>query len=341
MPSRVPLLYVTNRTQGSAAFGEPAKHVTRLHTLPECQAVIDCFTQHGYGLYDCARGYGFGTSEEYVGKLDLKGGRVDTKGFAREPGGLAPEKLRAMFNESLQALGQQKIRVYYLHAPDRKAPVPYEDTLRELNKMYEEGLIEEIGLSNFHSWEVAEFVWIARKNGWKQPTVYQGVYNVVERMIEPELIPCCRKYGLRFYAYSPLASGLLGGQLLTLADIETTDSPRWDPKIAGLLAGRLRQRYTALFPLLKPLKDALERNGMELPEAALRWLQHHSALGEQDGVVIGASSVGQLETNIKYCEAGPLPEDVVALLDEVWKRAKSTVWHYATQSSQGYVPQKA
>jgi aflatoxin B1 aldehyde reductase len=45
---------------------------------------------------------------------------------------------------------------------------------------------KEFGLSNFRSYEVAEFVLIARKNGWVQPTVYQGIYNAVARTIEPE-----------------------------------------------------------------------------------------------------------------------------------------------------------
>jgi len=321
MPSRVPLLY------GAASFGEAGKHVTRLHTIPDCQEIVDAFGRHGYTLYDCARGYGFGTSEEYLGKLDLKGGRVDTKLFPKEPGTFAPATLRAQLNESLKALGPHKIRVLYLHAPDRKTDI--EETLGELNKMYEEGLFEEIGLSNYHSWEVAEFVMLARKNGWKQPTAYQGVYNVVERMVETELIPCCQKYGLRFYAYSPLASGLLVGKILTLGDLDTTDSPRWDPKIAGRLAGMIRGKYAGLIPLLKPLKEALEKHGIELSEAAQRWLQHHSMLGEKDGVIVGASSLEQLETNIKFCEEGPLPQDILTILDEAWAKAKSTASHYA------------
>ncbi|KZP01192.1 Aldo/keto reductase [Calocera viscosa TUFC12733] len=321
MLSRVPLVY------GTGSFGEPGKHVTRLHTIPACQEVVDDFVKHGYNVFDCSRVYGLGTSEEFVGKLDLRGGRVDTKLFASEPGGFAPEKLRAQLNESLKALGPHKIRVLYLHAPDRATP--FEDTLRELNEMYKEGLCEEIGLSNFHSWEVAEFVWLARMNGWKPPTVYQGVYNTVERMVETELIPCLRKYGLRFYGYSPLASGLLVGKILSEADVKNTDNPLWNPNLGGRIAEMRYAKYGTLIPYLRPLKEALDKHGIMLPEAAHRWLQHHSALTPQDGVVIGSSSVAQLETNIGYCEKGPLPEDVVAILDEAWKNAKSTANHYA------------
>ncbi|KZP01193.1 Aldo/keto reductase [Calocera viscosa TUFC12733] len=319
--SRVPLVY------GTGSFGEAGKHVTRLHTIGACQEVVDAFVKHGYNVFDCARVYGLGTSEEFVGKLDLRGGRVDTKLFAAEPGGFAPDKLRAQMAESLNALGPHKIRVLYLHAPDRVTPI--EDTLRELNEMYKEGLFEEIGLSNYHSWEVAEFVWIARKNGWKQPTVYQGVYNALERMVETELIPCLRKYDIRFYAYSPLAGGLLLGNILSSTDVQHADSKRWNPTLGGRLAEMQHDKYAGLIPHLRPVKEALDKHGIIIPEAAHRWLQHHSALTPQDGVVIGSSSVAQLETNIGYCQKGPLPQDVVAILDEAWKNAKSTANHYA------------
>lgn len=49
-------------------------------------------------------------------------------------------------------------------------------------------------------WEVAEMVTIARENGWVQPTLYQGLYNGIHRAVEPELFPCLRKYGMKFYA---------------------------------------------------------------------------------------------------------------------------------------------
>jgi len=48
-------------------------------TLSDCQAVVDAFVDHGYTMFDCARGHGLGTSEKYLGKLDLTGRRVDTK----------------------------------------------------------------------------------------------------------------------------------------------------------------------------------------------------------------------------------------------------------------------
>ena len=70
-------------------------------------------------------------------QLDLKGAVVDTKIFPREPGEHEPEKLKATFKLSLEALGPIKVHVFYLHAPDRT--VPFEDTLEAVNDLYKAG----------------------------------------------------------------------------------------------------------------------------------------------------------------------------------------------------------
>jgi aflatoxin B1 aldehyde reductase len=67
-------------------------------------------------------------------------------------------------------------------------------------------------------------------------------------------------------------------------------------------------------------------------ETALRWLRHHSALnmkdGGRDGIIIGVSSFNQLEKNLDDLEKGPLPDEVVAILDEAWLIAKATTANY-------------
>ncbi|KIM81787.1 hypothetical protein PILCRDRAFT_8458 [Piloderma croceum F 1598] len=322
MPTRVPLIL------GAGSFGVPNTNTTRIHTLPEAQAVVDRFLSYGQNGIDTSRSYGYGTSEEFLGKLDLHGSLVDTKIPPKEPGGFAPDKIRASFQASLKALGPHKIRVFYLHYPDRSDKhVPFEDTLREINELHKSGQIQEFGLSNFFAWEVAEFVGIARANGWIQPTVYQGRYNALDRAIEPELIPCLRKYGIRFYAYSPLAGGLLAGR--NISDDGVVDAPgsRWDPT-ASSIAPVFYKFYGPVFPVLRELKDVADKRGIKLAEVAHRWLQHHSALGPNDGVLLGVSNVGHVDANIKYSEGGPLPDDALKLLDDAWAKARNLVLPY-------------
>ncbi|KAG2368644.1 NADP-dependent oxidoreductase domain-containing protein [Suillus spraguei] len=319
MSTRIPLLY------GASQFTVPGPHSLggRINTVEDAQKIIDVFTSHGHRQIDTARAYGGGTSEEIISELDLKGCTVDTKIYPREPGDFASDKIRASLESSMKALGKAKIKVLYLHAPDRSVPI--EDTLRGINELYNEGFFEEFGVSNYNAWEVAEMVGITRSNGWVKPTVYQGPYNALERRAETELFPCLRHFGIRFYAYSPLASGLLAGKILSETDMQTN---RWDPKVSSL-AGMLRVKYSPFIPILRELKVVLDKEGIPVSEAAYRWLQHHSRLQPGDGIIIGASSIDQLKNNLKENEGGPLPDEVVTSMEDAWGQAKGVAPHYA------------
>uniref|UniRef100_A0A8B9EYE8 Aldo-keto reductase family 7 like (gene/pseudogene) n=1 Tax=Anser cygnoides TaxID=8845 RepID=A0A8B9EYE8_ANSCY len=116
---------------------------------------------------------------------------------------LKPESVRSQLDESLRRLKRTSVELFYLHAPDHGTPV--EETLRACNELHKEGKFKELGLSNYAAWEVAEICTICKYNNWLMPTVYQGMYNATTRQVETELFPCLRHYGLRFYAYNPLA----------------------------------------------------------------------------------------------------------------------------------------
>ncbi|KAF7976453.1 hypothetical protein HWV62_6699 [Athelia sp. TMB] len=134
MPPRIPI--------GAGSFGTPNTNTTRIHTLAEAQEIVDIVVSHGIKTFDTSRFYGLGSSEEFLGKLDLKGSVVDTKIYPMEPGYFAPANLRAVFQESLRALGNQKVGVFYLHFPDRSAEqASFEDILREVNEWHKEGLM--------------------------------------------------------------------------------------------------------------------------------------------------------------------------------------------------------
>ncbi|KAG1717442.1 NADP-dependent oxidoreductase domain-containing protein [Suillus lakei] len=319
MSTRIPMIY------GAGQFGVPGPRSVgaRINTIEDAQNNVDVFASHGHGQIDTSRLYGDGMSEEFIGQLDLKGCTVDTKVYPHAPGDLAPDKIRASLEISIKALGKTKIKTFYLHRPDRSVPV--KDVLRAINELHVEGLFEEFGVSNYNAWEVAEMVGIAEYNGWLRPTVYEGIYNALERRVETELFSCLRHFGIRFYAYSPLAMGLLSGKILSEADMQTG---RWDPTVSRV-AGALRAKYSRFLPILRELNAVLDKQGIPISEAANRWLQHHSGLQPCDGIIIGASNVDQLENNLKEHEVGPLPNDVIKLLDDAWVQAKGIAPHYA------------
>jgi aflatoxin B1 aldehyde reductase len=126
------------------------------------------------------------------------------------------------------------------------------------------------------------------------------------------LFPTLRKLGLAFYAYSPLAGGYFS---------KTAEQLRTPP--AG---GRMDQMkvFADMYvndlslKLHDSLTKACDTEGITVKEAALRWLMHHSILGEEDGVILGASSLAQMEENLKASEGGPLPQGIVDRIEDMW-----------------------
>ena len=91
-----------------------------------------------------------------------------------------------------------------------------------------------------------------------------------------------------------------------------------------------RDRYFRpnILKALGTIEPAVKKHNLTLVETALRWVLHHSKLntdrikGGNDGIILGVSSLKQLEGNIKDCEKGPLPEEIVAVIEEAWESLK-------------------
>jgi aflatoxin B1 aldehyde reductase len=239
-----------------------------------------------------------------------------------------PEDVRRGLLDSLRALKCEKIDMFYLHGPDRKTP--FEDTLREVNELYREGLFSRFGISNYMSWEVAQICEICEKNGWIKPTVYQGIYHVLQRSIEAELFPCLRHYEISLYAFQPLAGGFLTGRY-TRDQNDFEPGSRFDPKIPQGSLHRGRYWNEKYFDALDVIRAAAEKCGLSVAEVSLRWMVHHSLMRENgDKVIVGASSMRHLEENLVDLEKGALPEEIVEALEKAWSVAKGVApkyWH--------------
>ncbi|KAJ7470717.1 Aldo/keto reductase [Mycena latifolia] len=318
MSTRVPLLF------GTMTIGDEGASGVRNSDLTECNDILAVFSSYGHTEIDTARMYGGGTTEKLLSKLDLIDSSIDTKVYPFKPGDHSPTALRSTFFTSLEALNRKKVRVLYLHAPDRS--VPFEETLEEMNKLYNEGYYEIFGLSNFASWEVADVVGICKAKGWIQPKIYQAMYNAITRAIEPELVPCCRKFGLRLVIYNPLAGGLFAGKLSSPSDVPTTG--RFNPSTPSGKMYRDRYLKNGNFDALNHLKEVAAQHDLRLTEIALRWCQHHSILGSEDGVILGASSASQLKQNCEDSAKGPLPDAIVAAVEEAWEISRGTASTY-------------
>ncbi|KAJ5204597.1 Aflatoxin B1 aldehyde reductase member 2 [Penicillium cinerascens] len=314
---------------GLMTFGPSTDKGARITSLDEYNRCLDHFQQQGFNEVDTARIYVGGEQEAFTAKANWKerGLTLATKWYPDDPGAHKPAVLREKLELSLKELNTNQVDIFYLHAPDRS--VPFSETLEAVNELHKEGKFVQLGLSNYTAFEVAEIVTLCAQRGWVRPTIYQGMYNAITRNIEVELIPACRRYGLDIVIYNPLAGGLFSGKYKTH---EVPAEGRYsDASTAG---ARYRQRYfkDANFDALKIIEPVVEKHGLTLVETALRWVRHHSALnidnGGRDGILIGVSSFGQLETNLRDLQKGPLPEEVVQVLDEAWLIAKPTSTNY-------------
>jgi aflatoxin B1 aldehyde reductase len=71
-----------------------------------------------------------------------------------------------------------------------------------------------------------------------------------------------------------------------------------------------------------------ERNGMTSTEASLRWIMHHSALSEGDGVILGATRIDQLESSVNICKNGALPEEVLRAVEDLWEKTRGLMENF-------------
>ncbi|XP_030275033.1 aflatoxin B1 aldehyde reductase member 3 isoform X1 [Sparus aurata] len=300
---------------GTMAFGGRADAEKSLD-------MVKAFLDRGHNQVDTAFMYVDGKSETVIGGMNLpKTVSIATKANPWDGKTLKPESVRSQLETSLQRLRTDCVDIFYLHAPDHENPI--QDTLRACNELHKEGKFKEFALSNYASWEVAEIVTICRHNNWIAPTVYQGMYNATTRQVETELLPCLRYYGMRFYAYNPLAGGLLTGKY----HYQDKDGSQPEGRFFGnSWAAAYRNRYwkesqfQAIDLVIKSLEAVYGSEKPTMTSAAMRWMYHHSQLqGELgDGVIIGMSSMEQLQQNLAAAEEGPLEERVVAAFKEAW-----------------------
>ncbi|KAJ7848089.1 aflatoxin B1-aldehyde reductase [Mycena leptocephala] len=313
--SRIPVIYGAAGIGALGTFG-------KLTNAAAAQPVIDAWCERvGASAIDSSNLHGFGTSEKILAEMDLHGSFVDTKFYPLAAGDHSAVKLKAAYAKTIEALKGVRIRVLYLHAPDRTTP--WTETMQTIDELYKEGKFEMFGLSNYKTEEVAEIVTLCRANGWLEPTVYQGIYSAIERTVETELIPCLRQYGLKFAACCPLAGGYLAGHLLApnLTPREIPHGSHFDPR--NPFGVWYQDRYLPMGAAVRELRKVVEEHGLNLNSASVRWLQHHSALLPTDlGIIFGGSKVSHIEATLQYCTEGPLPEIIVKAYEDCYTKVK-------------------
>lgn len=249
----------------------------------------------GVNWIDTAAVYGFGHSEEVVGKairsrsekpfVFTKCSRIpNPDGTIRST--LRGDVLRRECEESLQRLGVDRIDLYQLHWP--RPPEDVEEGWETLARLREEGKVRWIGISNF---DVAQ---MERIRKIASITSLQPPYSAIHPEAEREILPYCRSSGIGVIVYSPMRSGLLSGKMTRerIAAMPADDWRRRNPDFQEPL-------LTRHLALQDRLGEIGARHGVTAAVVALAWTLRDPAV---TGAIVGARRPAQVDGFIPAME---------------------------------------
>src|SRR5215510_3026815 len=198
----------------------------------ESVATIRAAIEQGINLIDTAPAYGFGRSEEIVGKAVGEGRlrsrvRIATKTGLEWSGGrvfrnASRARILQEVEDSLRRLRTDHIDIYQVHWPDPLVTI--EETAEAMHTLFEQGKIRAIGVSNFSVEQMERFRRVAPLH------VLQPPYNLFERGIETDILPYCQKNKISTFGYGALCRSLLSGRMRPDSKFGGDDLRRTDPK---------------------------------------------------------------------------------------------------------------
>ena len=234
----------------------------------ESVATIRAALDHGINVIDTAPVYGFGRSEEIVGKAIAEGRLRDRVVIATKVGlewkdgnvfrNAGRGRIVREVEDSLHRLRTDYIDIYQVHWPDPLVPI--EETAAAMQMLFKQGKIRAIGVSNFSLEQMQRFRSVAPLH------VLQSPYNLFEREIENDLLPYCRKNNIATLGYGALCRGLLSGRMRPTTTFSGDDLRRTDPKFQ-------RPRFAQYLAAVRRLDQlAQERFGKHVIQLAVRWM---------------------------------------------------------------------
>lgn len=268
----------------------------------------------GINFFDTAQAYGFGTSEQIVGKAlepEIKNSREDvilaTKGGLRMEGDQllrdsSPEWLRQGVEESLRYLGTDYIDLYQVHWPDLETP--FEETASTLDELVKEGKIRHVGVSNFGADQVAEFEKTRKIDGLQPP------YHLFRREIEDEILPYCQQNGIGVLVYGPMAHGLLSGKMSPDQELAEDDWRRGSDLFQG-------DNFRKNLEKVEELKKFAEERDHTVAQLAVAWTLANPAV---DVAIVGARRPDHIEGTAPAAEFD-LSQDDLREIDNIMQGA--------------------
>jgi aryl-alcohol dehydrogenase-like predicted oxidoreductase len=207
--------------------------------------------------------------------------------------------IRQAVEGSLKRLQTDHLDLYQMHHVDRLTP--WEEIWEAMETLVRQGKVIYVGSSNFAGWNIAQANEIARSRHFMGLVSEQSLYNLKDRMIELEVIPACRGYGLGLIPWSPLAGGLLGGVLLKI-------------KEGRRASDRLKREIEEKRSTLETWEAYCKELGEKPADVALAWLLHNPAV---TAPIIGPRTLDQLTGTLRALKI-KLDKAARKKLDEIW-----------------------
>lgn len=272
--------------------------------------VVHAALDLGINFFDTSDSYGMGQSERYLGAAlkDRRDRAVVLTKFGspadpEDPGyqGASPAHVRRAIENSLRRLGMDYVDVYMLHRPDPKTPI--DATLEALTRLVEEGKVRALANSNFAGWQIADADWTSRTRGLGRFVAAENHYSLLDRSVEREVVPACRRFGLSLIPFFPLGSGLLSGKYR-----RGQPAPEGTRLSAGPAGARMLTDRN--FDVAEGVERLAAARGVTPAAVALGWL---AAQPEVCSVIAGATSPEQVQANVQATAWTPTAEDLAEI----------------------------
>jgi aryl-alcohol dehydrogenase-like predicted oxidoreductase len=277
----------------------------------ESAKVLDAYYSMGGNFIDTANVYNDGRSESIIGDWLQKSGHRDRIVLSTKVHGRRSEHVNDAGNhrwhivreveQSLKRLKTDRIDVYHIHRPDSDTPI--DQTLRALDDLVRQGKVLYLASSTFPAWQLAEAHFIAEKLGTARFDIEQPPLNIIDRRIEQEVLPFCRKYNVATMTWAPLARGRLSGAY--------TRGGRKMPDGSWYQVQGKKDFPPSQWPLMEAVDKLADDAGVTSSQFTLAWTM------QVPGVtcpIIGPRTVKQTQDNMGALEV-KLAADAIKAVD--------------------------
>ncbi len=262
-------------------------------------ACVAAALDEGITTFDTADVYAGTRAEEVLGRA-LHGVRresleIFTKTYwpvarGANDRGLSRKHIMESAHNSLRRLQTDYLDLYQAHRYDHETPL--EETLRAFDDLVRQGKVLYVGVSEWRADEIAAAVSIAAQTGLDKIVSNQPQYNMIWRVIEPEVIPLCEKEGIGQVVFSPIAQGALTGKYQPGAAVPA-GSRATDASGSAFIKDYLTDDILARVQQLTPLA---EEAGLTLAQMAVAWTLQNPNIS---AAIVGATRPEQVRENVR------------------------------------------